>query len=159
NEIQSIFGKIVANVGGPVTTELNQLTDRGIPAWTILAEKMNLSVAEVKDLASEGKITSDVITEHLGGAMENMAAEVVVTAESSLQRMKASFSRFGESLMQETFPGVKAVDDAIRSMMELAIALVGPLKEAFGLDEVCTAIERVKRFTEKVRAFTEVIKG
>lgn len=159
NEIQSIFGKIVANVGGPVTTELNQLTDRGIPAWTILAQKMGLSVTEVKKLASEGQITSDVIVEHLGGAMSAMAEEVGGTTVSALQRMRSSFSRFGEALMQESFPGVKAVADAVREVMNLAIALVGPIKQAFGLDEVGPAIEKINAFTAKVREFTAVLTG
>lgn len=159
NEIQSIFGKIVANVGGPVTTELNQLTDRGIPAWTILAEKMGLSVAEVKDLASEGKITSDVIVEHLGGAMSTMAEEVGGTTVSALQRMRTSFSRFGEALLKDAFPGVKAVADAVRAVMDAAIALVDPIKAAFGLDTVGPAIEKINGFTERVQAFTDLIKS
>lgn len=159
SEIQSIFGKIVANVGGPVTTELNQLTDRGIPAWTILSEKMGVSVAELKKMASEGKITSDVIVEHLGGAMSNMAAEVGGTTVSALARMRSSFSRFGEALMQESFPGVKAVADAIRSVMDAAIALMPPIKQAFGLDEVGPAIEKINGFTERVTAFTDMIKS
>jgi len=159
SEIQSIFGKIVANVGGPVTTELNQLTDRGIPAWTILADKMGLSVTEVKKLASEGEITSDVIVEHLGGAMSQMAEEVGGTTTSALQRMRSSFSRFGEALMQESFPGVKALADAVRAVMDAAIALMGPIKQAFGLDEVGPAIEKINGFTDRVTAFTEMIKS
>ncbi|WP_449280437.1 hypothetical protein, partial [Leucobacter sp.] len=120
---------------------------------------MNLSVAEVKDLASEGKITSDVIVQHLGGAMSKMAEEVGGTTTSALQRMRSSFSRFGEALMQESFPGVKAVADAVRSVMDAAIALLGPIKEAFGLDQVGPAIEKINGFTERVQAFTEMIKS
>jgi len=157
NEINEIMGKIVTSAGGPVREELQQLANRNIPVWTTLAEKMGLSVEEVKKLATEGKITSDVIVEHLGGAIERMAEEVGETTEASLVKMRSSFSRFGEVLLAESFPGVKAVADGVREIMNLAIALVAPIKQALGLDQVGPAIEWINQLTERVRAFRELI--
>lgn len=157
SEINQIMGKIVANAGGPLTTELTQLADRGIPVWTTLSKAMGVTVQEVKELASEGKITSDMIVQHLGGAMAQMAEEVGGTTESVLTNMRSSFSRFGETLMQESFPGVKAVANGIREIMNLAIALVGPIKQALGLDQVGPAIQWIEGLTERVRAFRELI--
>lgn len=159
SEIGSIMGKIVANVGGPVTTELQQLADRGIPVWTQLSESMGVSVQRLKEMASEGEITADVIVEHLGGSLAAMAEEVGSTTESSLLRMRSASSRFGEALMQESFPGVKAIADAVRAVMDMIIALLPSLKEAFGFDQIGPGIERINSFTEKVREFTALITG
>lgn len=158
NEIQSIMGKVVAGQAA-YTTELMQLQDSGIPIFTLLAEKMGVSVAEIKNMASEGKISSDVLVETLGGAMGKMAEEVGGTTVSALTRMRSSFARFGEALMKESFPAVKAVADAVRAVMDAAIALMGPIKAAFGLDEVGPGIARIEAFTERVNAFTEMIKS
>ena len=45
---------------GKVTgEEMLQLTDAGIPGWKLLAESMGLTVAEVQDLSSKGKLGAD----------------------------------------------------------------------------------------------------
>lgn len=59
-ELAEIFGK--AKVAGTLFGEdINQLVGRGIPIITEFAKQMGVSESEVKKLASEGKITFDML--------------------------------------------------------------------------------------------------
>ena len=48
--------------------DANQMINAGVPIWSMLADHMGLTVAEVKKLSEEGKITSDILFEVFDGA-------------------------------------------------------------------------------------------
>lgn len=55
DDLALIFAQMTS--AGRVNAEdMNQLADRGINAWPTLAKKMHMSVAEVRDLSSKGKL-------------------------------------------------------------------------------------------------------
>lgn len=76
--------------------ELNQLTEQGVPAFQILADAMGISTGEVKKLASEGKIASDVfITAFQNWAQNNygdMMAKQALTFEGAISTIKDSLT-------------------------------------------------------------------
>jgi len=157
SEIGDIMGKVAAS-GRARTLELNQLQMRGIPIWNLLAESMGKTVDEVRDLATEG-IDLDTVVGTLNSSMGKMASEMGGTTTAALANMRSSFSRFGEALMKESFPGVKALADAVKAVMNAAIELLGPIKAAFGLDEVGPGIQKITDFTARVTEFTESLKS
>jgi tape measure domain-containing protein len=76
--------------------ELNQLTEQGVPAFQILADAMGISTGEVKKLASEGKIASDVfITAFQAWADSkygDMMAKQALTFQGALSTIKDSLT-------------------------------------------------------------------
>jgi tape measure domain-containing protein len=65
--------------------EMNQLAERGIPAWEILSDKLNLSTQELMKLGEQGKLFADDIipallsglSERFAGAMEKQNKTVI----------------------------------------------------------------------------------
>jgi tape measure domain-containing protein len=56
NELSSIYGK--ARIAGTLMTEdINQLTERGIPVIQEFAKQLGVSEGQVKEMASQGRIT------------------------------------------------------------------------------------------------------
>jgi tape measure domain-containing protein len=74
--------------------ELNQLTEQGVPAFQILADKMGITTGEVKKLASEGKILSDVFIdafqEWATANYGDMMAKQALTFEGAISTIKDS---------------------------------------------------------------------
>lgn len=66
------------------TEDLNILQDRGIPIFKGLAEVMGVSVAEVKNMASQGKITADIYNQ----ALDSIAS----TTEGAMEKQSKTFS-------------------------------------------------------------------
>lgn len=66
------------------TEDLNILQDRGIPIFKGLAEVMGVSVAEVKNMAGQGKITADIYNE----AINSIAS----TTEGAMEKQSKTFS-------------------------------------------------------------------
>lgn len=66
------------------TEDLNILQDRGIPIFKGLAEVMGVSVAEVKNMASQGKITADIYNQ----ALDSIAS----TTEGAMDKQSKTFS-------------------------------------------------------------------
>lgn len=66
------------------TEDLNILQDRGIPIFKGLAEVMGVNVAEVKNMASQGKITADIYNQ----ALDSIAS----TTEGAMDKQSKTFS-------------------------------------------------------------------
>lgn len=156
SEIGDIMSKVAAS-GTAHTLELNQLQKRGVPIWNLLAKEMNKSVDEVRSMATEG-IELDTVVNTLNSSMGSMAKEMGETTTASIANMRSAFSRFGEALMQESFPGIKAIADLIKTVMNIAIELIGPLKEAFGFDQIGPGIEKIKTVTKSLQFFLDMLK-
>ena len=71
SEMGLIFNQVQTGQAA-YTDDLNQLASRGIPIYQWLAEEAKISAGEVKKLASEGKISSELffnaINKNIGGA-------------------------------------------------------------------------------------------
>lgn len=112
------------------TEDLNQLAERGIPIYQWLGEEMGVAAGEVKKLASDGKISSEVffqaIDKNIGGA----ALSAGKTVRGSFQNMLAALGRLGAAAQQPAFgrlPGLfasatKAIDAATPGVAAFAKA-------------------------------------
>lgn len=99
NEMGSIFNKVAAN--GKVTTEeMNQLADRGIPIWQLLAKETGKSMDELRDSISSGEVDiaafQNAIETGMGGAAKKIGSTTITGAISNIN---ASFSRMGANLL------------------------------------------------------------
>ena len=102
------------------TQELNQLTERGIPAMRYLAEAAGVSTGEMAKLvekglvpASEGvKVLLSKMKEDFGGLMGKQAD----TASGKLSTMKDAISGLGTQIGKDLVPAVKSGSDVITEM-------------------------------------------
>lgn len=132
-EIAEIYGK--ARVQGTLFAEdINQLTGRGIPILTEFAAILGRSPAEIKKLASEGKVTFPMLEKAFqnmtdkGGQFFGMMARQSVT-------VAGLWSTFQDRLTGAMTALGKPINDALRPMLKQAVDLAGALKAraaAFG---------------------------
>ena len=99
SEMGSIINKV--QTGQTVYTEdLEQLADRGLPVYQWLAEEAGVAASEVKQLASEGQISSQMlysaIEKNIGGAAQIMGE---TSFSAGLANIGASISRIGANFL------------------------------------------------------------
>lgn len=99
SEMGSIINKV--QTGQTVYTEdLEQLADRGLPVYQWLAEEAGVAASEVKKLASDGQISSEMlysaIEKNIGGAAKTIG-ETSFTA--ALSNIGASIGRIGANFL------------------------------------------------------------
>ncbi|GIO25091.1 tape measure protein [Oceanobacillus sp. J11TS1] len=82
------------------TDNLNQLSDRGIPIYQWLGEEAGVAASEVKEMASEGKISSEMflkaIENNIGGASQKIGEE---SFTAGIANMWAAVGRLGASFL------------------------------------------------------------
>ncbi|KAK9680666.1 Tape measure protein [Popillia japonica] len=82
------------------TDDLNQLADKGLPIYQWLAEEAGVAASEVKQLASEGKISSEMllsaVEKNIGGAAKIMGEESFAAAVANIG---ASIGRIGAKFL------------------------------------------------------------
>lgn len=87
------------------TEDLNQLADRGIPIYQWIAKEAGVAAGDVKKMASEGQISSEMfekaITNNIGGAAQKLGQSF----EGSMQNLSASAARVGATLLTSIFGG------------------------------------------------------
>lgn len=98
-EMGSIINKV--QTGQTVYTEdLEQLADRGLPVYQWLAEEAGVAASEVKQLASDGQISSEMlynaIEKNIGGAAQIMGE---TSFSAALDNIGASISRIGANFL------------------------------------------------------------
>ncbi|MEC4856725.1 tape measure protein [Mycobacteroides chelonae] len=110
------------------TDDLNQLADRGIPIYQWIAQEAGVAAGDVKKMASQGQISSEVferaITKNIGGAALKMGSSF----KGSVDNLKAAMGRAGAAVLEGGFSRLPAVfgdltrrlDDANPRLVELS---------------------------------------
>lgn len=127
----------VQQAGVAYTEDLNILADRGIPIYQALAEATGSTVAEVKKMASEGKITAEVynaaidsMAETTKGAMDAQSQ----TFSGMMSTLQDNLSKLAGLLTENLFNAVKGVLDVMLPLIEAFVSAyseTGSLSEAF----------------------------
>lgn len=107
--------------------EMNQLAERGIPAWHMLAEGMGLSVQEVMKLSENGKLFANEalpliinqMGERFGGAMEKQSK----TFNGMIATAKDYFKMISAELTKPLF-------DKLKAGMEVVLPIIGRFKDS-----------------------------
>lgn len=99
SEMGSIVNKVQTGQHA-YTEELNQLADKGLPIYQWVAKEAGVTAGEVKSMASDGKISSEMflaaIENNIGGAAQKMG-EYSFTAQ--LSNMGAAIGRIGANFL------------------------------------------------------------
>lgn len=98
-EMGAIFNKVTTS-GIIQAEELNQISDRGIPIFQMLADEIGVTAGEIKALASEGEISSETFLnaiENGFGDAGKIMGEMALTA--SWDNLWASVSRVGAAFL------------------------------------------------------------
>lgn len=103
SDMGSIFNKVQTSQVA-YTEELEMLADRGVPIYAWIAEEAGVAQGAVKELASDGQISSELflnaVEKNIGGAAKIMGESsftaAVANINASLSRIGANFLDAGE---------------------------------------------------------------
>jgi hypothetical protein len=111
--------------------EMNQLAERGIPAWQLLADKIGKSVPEAMKLAEKGAISAaDAIPAILAG----MNAKFGGSMEALSKTLTGQWSNFKDLITQALIPIGQAVTPALAGLLKAlmpVVELLGTLAKWF----------------------------
>ena len=109
------------------TDDLNQLADRGIPIYQWLAKEAGVTGGEVKKMAGDGKISSEMffkaIEANVGGAAKTIGSS---TVRGGLENLKAAMGRLGAAALE---PGFNRLPGALSTLTGRIDALTPKAKE------------------------------
>lgn len=112
------------------TDDLNQLADRGIPIYQWLGKEMGVAASEVKGLAAEGKVSSEIffaaIQKNIGGA----ALASGKTVKGSFANMMAAMGRLGAAAEGPMFKRLPATFMSITDSIDAATPAVAAFAAA-----------------------------
>lgn len=115
--------------------DMMQLTNANIPAWKLLSEKMGLSVAELKEMSSQGQLTQeamdmlfDAMAEKTGGAAESLANTLMGKFSNIEEAATNSMAAVGD-IISEAFD-VRGGLDALGELAQGFKTHVTNIKEA-----------------------------
>ena len=126
--------------------EFNSVAEGAPVIMDLLARKLKVTRGELKELASDGKITSKVFMEALlegGKAIQEQFEKLTPTIEQSLGRLKASVTRyFGQLATEQDWSGKMAsgtqvvldnLDNVMRAAAVVGVALLTAFAPLVGL--------------------------
>lgn len=126
NEIADIYGK--ARVQGTLFAEdINQLTGRGIPILQQFAKQLGVGVDQVKQMASEGKVTFAMLEEAFkamtseGGQFNGMMAEQSTTYKGLLSTLSAGWDNLKVAFSTP-------IMESLKPILEEGIGLIDSMK-------------------------------
>lgn len=111
----------VRQAGLAYTEDLNVLQDRGIPIYKAIAEEVGINVAEVKKMASEGKLTSDIYLkafDKVAKGVEGSADKQSKTFSGMISTLKDNLKMISGELTKGAFERFKGVLSFIMPIIE-----------------------------------------
>jgi len=152
-EIAEIYGK--ARVQGTLFAEdINQLTGRGIPILQAFSKQLGVPVDQVKKLASEGKVTFDMLEKGFQD-MTGEGGQFAGMMERQSQTLGGLWSSFNDQITELRLAFGEPIADAIRPILAEGIGLVASLKT--GVAAAGAAIAQAVKFI--VAAFQTLSSG
>lgn len=97
------------------TEEMNQLLERGIPAWDMLAKATGKSKAELMQMASQGKLLSD---EYLPKLVDQMDKTFGGGMQKQAQTFNGQLDQFEDNLLMIGSKGVAPLRQALTGLMK-----------------------------------------
>lgn len=147
DEMARIFTRVAGN-GRVMAIDLNSIAARGVNVAAALGKALGKTEAEIRDMVSKGQIDFATFARAMDEAFGEHAMKANETFNGAFSNMKAALSRIGADFMtpirelgRETFLGVRAVIDNIRSglnrvgtlPMHAGMKVVAPLEEEWSI--------------------------
>jgi tape measure domain-containing protein len=152
NDMAQIFAKI-KNKGRAYTEELLQLSDRGIPILQTLATQLGVTKDEVFKLASEGKLSFEIMLEALrgmtseGGPFFDQMATQSLTLEGRFSTLKDNLTLLAAAWGEVLAPVIKVILELFIELVQIATEVITILKDmaATVINVVVKAFEKMKK--------------
>lgn len=141
----SMAGKIGAQ-------DMMQLINAGVPAWQLLADKMGLSVAQVRELSQQGALGEeaintlwDAITEKTQGAADTMGNTLMAKFSNMQESIANSMSGIGDIISQALdLPDVLTQAGAFAESFKQHISSIRDAAKQIGVKEaILNEIEQI----------------
>jgi tape measure domain-containing protein len=119
----------VRQAGVAYTEDLNILQDRGVPIFKALAKELNTNVANVKKMASQGSITSDIYIKAFNGIADSVKGASDAqskTMTGMLSTLSDNLKMISGALMEGLFNRLK---DALNVVLPLLDRFSSTLKD------------------------------
>lgn len=157
----------VQQAGYAYTEDLNILADRGIPIYQAIADQVGVTVAEVKKMASEGKLTADIYN----SAIDSMATTTAGAMEAQSKTFNGMMSTLQDNLttvagliteklftalsglLEKLLPVVEAFANAYKETGSFKTALLEAM-EAMGLEKWIEFGKEVKSVCIEIKDLT-----
>ena len=136
----------VQQAGYAYTEDLNILADRGIPIYQAIADEVGVTVAEVKKMASEGKLTSEIYNK----AIDSMAK----TTEGAMDAQSKTFNGMISTLQDNLTSLAGLLTEKLFNALSDVLSVILPLVESF-----TTAYKETGSLTEAFKAILPQIEG
>ena len=136
----------VQQAGYAYTEDLNILADRGIPIYQAIADEVGVTVAEVKKMASEGKLTSEIYNK----AIDSMAK----TTEGAMDAQSKTFNGMISTLQDNLTSLAGLLTEKLFNALSDVLNVILPLVESF-----TTAYKETGSLTEAFKAILPQIEG
>lgn len=154
-EIQSIMGKVTTS-GKATRVELQQLADRGLPIFQMLAEEMGVSEEAIFELASAGKISGDILQDALENRIGGAALKMGDSTEGAMANTLAAIQRVGANLIGPIFHQFRefftAAIEGLEPIEEMAKG-VGDSIGKFLNPRLDTMVEFVRNLSVPIQTF------
>lgn len=139
SDMGAIFNKVAGGVSamgtqGRVTTEvMNQLTDRGIGGFAILAEHLDVTQAKVREMVTRGEIDFETFAAAMEGKMGGAAQKAGDTVQGALANVGAAFGRIGANVLSGAFAQLPGLFKSVQGWLEPLEDKATALGEALGV--------------------------
>lgn len=136
----------VQQAGYAYTEDLNILADRGIPIYQAIADEVGITVAEVKKMASEGKLTTEIYNK----AIDSMAK----TTEGAMDAQSKTFNGMISTLQDNLTSLAGLLTEKLFNAISGVLSVVLPLVESF-----VAAYKETRSLMEAFKAILPQIEG
>ncbi|MGM0239864.1 tape measure protein [Enterococcus sp. AZ103] len=163
SEMGSIVNKVTTS-GRAMTENLEQLSDRGLPIYQWLGEAAGVAASDIKDMASEGKISSEMFMEaiekNIGGAAQIMGQN---SFKSTIANIGASIGRIGANFLDAGgkgggfFSTLKPMLADFNNRLGVVEDKAAILGEKFGesFQKIISAVQKVQQGFESLSPSTQ----
>lgn len=130
-DMGAIFGKVAAT-GKLQGDELNQLSERGIPALQLLSDHLGITTDEVRKMVSKGQVDFKTFAAAMDAGMGGAALKSGETFMGAWKNVQAALGRIGATLLKPIFDALRDSFNVLTPALDQIQAAVEPLAQAFG---------------------------
>lgn len=150
DQIANIFAN-AAGQGKVMGNELTQLSYHGLNAAATLGKALGKSEAEVRDMASKGKISFQTFSNAMYDAFADHAIEANNTFSGALANVKAALSKIGAEVSLPFLKEMPQLLNAVRLSINDLKADLGPFIDTIN-SIVKSTIEGITNIVEEIRS-------
>lgn len=118
--------------------EMNQLAERGIPAWDIMAQKMGMSKEQLMKLSEQGKVFAK---DALPALIEGMGERFSGAMERQSKSFTGMLSTLKDNLNMVLGQAMEPLFNKLKAILPVVNEFVGKLNEGFKADGIRGALE------------------